>query len=65
MQANDFGTLTHVKMAFHGIPNHPVKLVKIVGRGAEAKTAAELSLKTTVGRAGVGTCLGLSCVSDP
>jgi hypothetical protein len=35
-----------------------LKLVKIVGRGDAAKVAAELPLKTSVGRNGIGTCLG-------
>ena len=42
------------------LPNEgsQLKLVKIVGRGADAKVAAELPLKTKVNRSGVGTCLG-------
>lgn len=37
-----------------------LKLVKIVGRGGEAKVAAELPLKVAVMRRGVGSCLGRS-----
>ncbi len=38
--------------------NSQLKLVKIVGRGVEATTVAELPLKVSVNRNGVGTCLG-------
>ncbi|HOX08799.1 MAG TPA: hypothetical protein PK280_20565 [Planctomycetota bacterium] len=42
------------------LPNEKsdLKLIKITGRGAEAKVAGELALKTTVNRSGVGSCLG-------
>jgi hypothetical protein len=43
-----------------GLPaeNSQLKLVKIVGRGAAANVAAELPLKVSVGRGGIGSCLG-------
>ncbi len=42
------------------LPNEgsPIKLLKIVGRGADAKIATELPLTMNVNRAGFGTCLG-------
>ncbi len=43
-----------------GAESSALKLLKIAGRGAGAKVAAELDLKMKVGRAGAGLCLGRS-----